>query len=111
MSQARKYVTRAEFDRVKEKADSQGTQLQVLTIRVEVLSVDMHRLTNQVADIAEDLTELRADVNELRADVNELRAEVKELRADMNAGFSTLSKSIADLHNVVLSAVMQLAPR
>ena len=136
MSQAGKYVTRAEFDPVKEAGRNLSTQVQILTIRVEVIAQDLYRLTNQVADIAEDLNELRADLDQLRIEVKDLRTEVKDLRtevkdlrtemrtgfadvraefqevrAEMHAGYSALAKSIADGHAALLSAVMNLSPR
>ncbi len=97
MSQVRKYVTRTEFDPVKEAVSSLSTQVQILTTRVEVLAQDMHRLTNQVADIAEDLSQVRTEVN--------------GLRVEMRTGFAELAKVIADNHVTLLSAVMKLSPR
>ena len=94
MAAAAKYVTQEEFQR--------------LTIRVEVLSVDVHRLGQAVGDIAEDLAELRTEVTELR---EELHSEISGLRAEMNSRFDAMGKMIADGHAALLSAVLAIGPR
>lgn len=89
MRPASRYVTRAEFEPVK-----QG--LERLTIRVEVLTNDVHTLTNRVADIAEDLLALRTEMNE-------------RFRA-IDVRFDRLEKTIADGHAALLSAILRLSP-
>ena len=94
MAAAAKYVTQEEFQR--------------LTIRVEVLSMDVHRLAQAVGDIAEDLAEMRADVSELRTEMN---SRFEQLTGEMNSRFETMGKVIADGHAALLSAVLSIGPR
>ena len=84
------YVTREEFNPVKEG-------LERLTIRVEVLTSDVHRLSQQVGDLAEDLVDLREEVNS---------------RFDRVDGrFDGLEKTISEGHAAIISVVMKLLPR
>lgn len=126
MSQEEKFVTHTEFDPVKRAVDTLTAQVQILTIRSEVLAHDIHRLTNQVADIAEDLGELR---DEMKSEFSAVRVEIAALRTDLrgeNAALRTdlrgeiaalrgelteLAKLLSDGNAALLSAFMTLAPR
>ena len=85
-----KYVTYEEFEPVKKRTDALTAQMQLLTIRVEVLANDLHQLRLQVADIAEDLVSLRA-----------------EFRRELNAGFAAMSKKIEEGNAALLAAIMR----
>lgn len=88
------YVTRSEF----EQRHSETTQsMERLTIRVEVLTHDVHQLTNQVGDIAEDLASLRAET---------------ETRFDqVDASVAALTKTVQDGHAAIISVLQQLIAR
>lgn len=75
-----------------------------LTIRVEVLSNDLHQLTLQVGDIADRLGGLRDEMN---ARFVEVDARFERLTNEMNHRFTGLEQTQA----AILSAVMRLLPR
>lgn len=81
-----RYVTYEEFVPVKRQTEALTAQMQLLTIRVEVLANDLHQLRLQVADIAEELV---------------------SLRREMNAGFVAMSKKIDEGNAALLAAIMR----
>ena len=95
------YVTREEFNPVKEG-------LERLTIRVEVLTSDVHRLSQQVGDLAEDLVDLREEVN---SRFDRVDARFDSLTAEVNGRFGALEKTISEGHAAIISVVMKLLPR
>lgn len=98
MAQAANVVSRQEFER--------------LTIRVEVLTNDVHRLTLTVADIAEDLASFRAETN-ARFESMEARLSKKidENNARVDGLEERLSKKIEDGQTAILSAIVALGRR
>ena len=118
MAQSDKYITREEFEPVKNGLDR-------LSIRVEVITHDLHQLTNMVGDLAEafdlrfDRLEARMDKLEDRMDRLEDRMDKLEQRFDkleqrfdkLEQRFDKLEKTVVDGHAAILSAIMQLAPR
>lgn len=105
MSPAAKYVTQEEFQPVR-------VGLERLTIRVEVLTQDVHDLTLHVADVAEDLTELRTEMNaRFEALSGEMNSRFEQMTSEVNSRFDALGKVVADGHAALLSAVLALGPR
>jgi tetrahydromethanopterin S-methyltransferase subunit G len=102
------YVTREEFNPVKEG-------LERLTIRVEVLTSDLHRLSQQVGDLAEDVVELReamhARFDEVDARFFGVDARFDVLTNEVNGRFTSLEKTITDGHAAIISVLMKLLPR
>ena len=97
-SAASKYVTREEFTPVKDAVER-------LTIRVEVLTNDVHQLTNIVADLAEQQTQFREEVLG-KFEASDGRMDKLEQR--MTEGFAEMTKLIQD-GNAAIMAVLQQA--
>ena len=93
---AKRYVTHEELE-----AHKSGTrdELQRLSIRVEVLTSDLHQLTKTVGDMAEDIVEMKGDMAEMKGDIAELKGDVGELKG---------LKSIIELnHAALMSAILK----
>lgn len=86
-SAAKSYVEREEFEAVKKT-------LETLTIRVEVLTSDLHRLTQNVGDLAESV-DRRFDA----------------LETMVRDGHAELRRAIDDGQAALMSAVLSLGRR
>ncbi len=65
-SAARKFVEREEFETMKKSMER-------LSIRVEVLTNDVHQLSNEVGDLSKTLREVVGGLDGLRGDIRELQ--------------------------------------
>jgi predicted nuclease with TOPRIM domain len=97
MAVASKYVTRKEFEPVKTGVDH-------LTIRMEVITYDLHSLRMQVADLADNV-DVRFERLEERMDRLEERMGRLEERMDR------LEKTVVDGNAAIMSALLKMAPR
>ena len=86
MVQAAKWVTREEFETVK-------AELQKLIIRVEVLSVDLHKLTLAVGDLGERMDGLESRMDRLENRMDRLEKTVIDGNAALMSAILSLGRS------------------
>ncbi len=103
MTAAKKFVTQEQHEALKSEVRSQGTAIERLSVRVEVISHDTTRLLRDTAEIREEMNELREEMNE--------RFESVATRAELAATREEILKAVHDGHAALLSAIIQLGKR
>lgn len=104
MATPSKYVTREEFEPVK-------NGLERLNIRVEVISQDLYKLTLEVAELAESVN-ARFDAVDARFDGIDGRLDGIDGRLDgIDGRLDRLEKTMIEGNAALMSAILKLSPR
>jgi uncharacterized protein YoxC len=94
-----RFVTRAEFQPVKDAVERLG-------VRVEVLTHDVHQLTLRVAEIAEDLIDLRDEMIDCFEALEDRLS--KKIDGSSTSLEARLTKKIDDGNAALMSAILSL---